>query len=104
MEITLKGLVDLKEKDHKGLQQRLMMYTKEIRLESVRKGLSQIQPYHFMLVKHLSGGASKESASVLNVVPRSYRQMNNNEMVGILRRRFLIKDPDIHEGTRCKCG
>jgi hypothetical protein len=57
-----------------------------------------------MLVKHLSGGASKESASVLSVVPRSYRQMNNNEMVGILRRRFLIKDPDIHEDTRCTCG
>jgi hypothetical protein len=102
--LSLKGLVDMKESDHKGLQQRLMLYTKEIRLESVRQKLSQIQPYHFMLVKHLTGGASKEAATIFNVVPRSYRQMDNNEMVGILRRRFLIKDPDVHDGMKCKCG
>jgi hypothetical protein len=57
-----------------------------------------------MMVKHLSGGASKEAATIFNVVPRSYRQMDNNEMVGTLRRRFIIKDPDIHEGMRCTCG
>ena len=102
--VSLQGLIDLKEKEHKGLQQRLMQYTKEIRLESVRKRLSQIQPYHFMMVKHLSGGASKEAATIFNVVPRSYRQMDNNEMVGTLRRRFIIKDPDIHEEMRCTCG
>jgi len=102
--LTLKGLIEMQEKDHKGLQQQLMQYTKEIRLESVRQGLSLMQPYNFMMVKHLTGGASPEAASILNVVPKSHRQLDNNEMVGILRRRFLIKDPDIHTNTRCKCG
>jgi len=102
--ISLKTLVEMSEKEHKGLQHRLMEFTKEIRLDNVRTELSHIQPYHYMLVKHLTGGASKEAAAIFNVVPKSYRQLDNNEMIGTLRRRLLIKDPDIHEGTKCKCG
>lgn len=101
---SLKNLLEMKEKDHKGLQKRLMQHTIDSRLQSVRNELSQIQPYHWMLVQHLTGGASRESASIFNVVPRSYHHMDNNDMMGALRRRFLIKDPEIHAGLHCKCG
>ena len=57
-----------------------------------------------MLVKHLTGGASSESAAIFNIVPRSCHRMGNNEMFGALRRRFLIKDSEIYQGLKCKCG
>ena len=102
--VSLQGLSEMKQKDFKGLQKRLMQYTAAIRLEEIRTQLSQIQPYHWLLVKQLTAGATPESAAIFNIVPRSYHHMGNNEMFGILRRRFLIKDPEIYQSLKCKCG
>ena len=72
--------------------------------KDVRTQLSLLQPYNWIHVKQLTGGASNEAASLLNVCPRSYFHMPNEEMISILRRRFQIKDPDISNGLKCKCG